>query len=130
MRKKSLTLVVDFDNPYLCQNKYRFGKFWYQNCSKLDQCEQNYGGDRLVGKMGPTYVLVCEIQNHYLKNTKLKYMHSYINNTLPWSFDGLWPMNRDRNVRGATLSNSGDLFVPRARLAFNARLPLHSFPKL
>ena len=39
-------------------------------------------------------------------------------------------MNRDRNVRGATLRNAKDLFVPRARLAFNARLPLHSFPKL
>ena len=62
--------------------------------------------------------------------SKLKFMHSYINNTLPGSFDGLWPMNRDRNVRGATLRNSGDLFVPRARLAFNASLPLHSFPKL
>ena len=57
-------------------------------------------------------------------------MHSYTNNTLPGSFDGLWPLNRERNVRGATLRNAGDLYIPRARLAFNARLPLHSFPKL
>ena len=49
---------------------------------------------------------------------------------MPGSFDGLWPYNRDRNERGATLRNAGDLYVPRACLAFNARLPLHSFPKL
>ena len=65
-----------------------------------------------------------------LTYSKLNFMHSYINNTLPGSFDGLWPLNRDRNVRGATLRNAKDLFVPRACLAFNARLPLHSFPKL
>ena len=62
--------------------------------------------------------------------SKLKFMHSYINNTLPGSFDGLWPYNRDRHERGATLRNAAELFIPRARLAFNARLPLHSFPKL
>ena len=61
---------------------------------------------------------------------KLKFMHSYVNNTLPGSFDGLWPVNRDRNERGATLWNANDLAIPWARLAFNSRFPKHSLPKL
>ena len=57
-------------------------------------------------------------------------MHSFSNKKLPISFENTWVLNRDRGDRGATLRDANDLYVPKARINFSSRLPLHDFPKI
>ena len=57
-------------------------------------------------------------------------MHSYLNGKLPGSFDGLWLPNKYKFPATANLRCANDLYIPKHRLDFTARLPLHSFPKL
>ena len=62
---------------------------------------------------------------------QLQFFHSFIQNKLPQSFNGLWTVNRIYNpVRACRLRNADVYFVPRSRLAFSARLPLNACPKL
>ena len=60
--------------------------------------------------------------------TQIEFMHSYLHNKLPTSFEGIWSKNRENKL--VMLRNSGEIFIPRARLFFSERLPLHSIPKI
>ena len=55
-------------------------------------------------------------------------MYLYLNDKLPSSFEGVWSKNRENKT--LNLRNSGDMYIPRARLEFSARLPLHSIPQV
>ena len=61
---------------------------------------------------------------------QLEFFHSFTQNKLPKSFDGLWSINGAYNPVAARLRRAETFFVPRARLNFSARFPLHAFPKL
>ena len=60
----------------------------------------------------------------------LQFMHTYTCSKLPTSFDETWVLNKIKHPRTADLRNADELYVPRHRLNFAARLPLHLFPKL
>ena len=60
--------------------------------------------------------------------SQIEFMYLYLNDKLPLSFDGVWSKIRENKT--LNLRNAGDLFIPRARLDFSARLPLHSFPRV
>ena len=57
-------------------------------------------------------------------------MHSYLYGKLPGSFDGLWLANKFFHPDRANLRNANDLYVPKHRLDFSQRFPLHYLPKL
>jgi hypothetical protein len=58
---------------------------------------------------------------------RVKFMHSFINKTLPLSFSDTWIMNRDRNQNMA-FRNMDDLYVPPHRIELVKKLPICSFP--
>ena len=60
----------------------------------------------------------------------LQFMHSYMQDKVPHSFHGIWAQNRYRNPTTAELRTATDLYIPKFRLMFAARLPLHHFPKV
>ena len=60
----------------------------------------------------------------------IQFMHSYMFGKLPSSFHGTWVLNRSRNTVTAGLRTASELFIPRYRINFAARLPLHFFPKV
>ena len=62
--------------------------------------------------------------------TQLQFVHSYLSNKLPGSFKDLWTANRFHKPATAGLRTADMLFVPRHRIDFTARLPLHALPKL
>ena len=62
------------------------------------------------------------------KSTQVEFMYSYLQKKLPTSFMGVWSKNEVNKL--VTLRNSGEMFIPRARLCFSERLPLHSIPKI
>ena len=59
----------------------------------------------------------------------LEFMHTYTNSKLPISFDGIWVPNKVRFPATTGLRNADELYVPRHRLKFASRFPLHLFPK-
>ena len=60
----------------------------------------------------------------------IQFMHSYMFDRLPPSFNGTWVLNSLRNNTNAGLRTATELYVPWHRLNFSARLPLHFFPKI
>jgi hypothetical protein len=64
-----------------------------------------------------------------IKFTNLKFMHSYVNNRLPFSFNETWITNRERNPE-LILRNVDDYYVPAHRLETVKRFPYFAFPKL
>jgi hypothetical protein len=67
--------------------------------------------------------------NEMIKYANLKFMHSYINNKLPFSFNETWVFNRDRNIN-RLLRNANDLYIPAHNFATLKRFPLFTFPRL
>ena len=61
------------------------------------------------------------------KAAQLEFMHSFILEKLPPSFDGTW--YRNRTIKPEALRNSNEFYIPYSRLVFTDRLPLHSIPK-
>jgi hypothetical protein len=59
--------------------------------------------------------------------SKLKFMHSYVFNKLPFSFNETWLTNRMRHP-DRPLRNDEELFVPPCRIELVRKLPLVSFP--
>jgi hypothetical protein len=57
----------------------------------------------------------------------VKFIHSYVNGKLPFSFSETWIHNRERNPNMA-LRNADDLYVPPHRLEIVKRQPLCAFP--
>ena len=72
---------------------------------------------------------IMQFEDLYTYN-KLQFMHSYLYGKLPGSFDGIWQLNRFKNPATANLRIKNDLFIPRHRIDFTTRLPLHCLPKL
>ena len=62
------------------------------------------------------------------KATQIEFMQQYLHDKLPISFEGVWARNRAN--KSVALRNSWEVFIPRARLAFSDRLPLHSIPRV
>jgi hypothetical protein len=67
--------------------------------------------------------------NEMIQFARLKFMHNYSNQQLPFSFNELWLTNIMRNPNRA-LRNANDLFVPAHHLASVKRFPLFSFPRI
>ena len=61
--------------------------------------------------------------------SKLKFMHSFIHNKLPFSFNETWVRNRDRNPR-LNLRNAQELYIKPSNYTSIKRLPLFTFPSL
>jgi len=59
---------------------------------------------------------------------KLKFMHSIYNNYAPPSFDGVWPLNANRNIEHE-LRNTNDFTVAPPRFEGFKKFPLYSFSK-
>ena len=64
----------------------------------------------------------------------LQFMHAYMQDKVPYSFHGIWVQNRYKNPATAALRaqvrTATELFIPKFRLQFAAKLPLHRFPKI
>jgi hypothetical protein len=64
-----------------------------------------------------------------IKFANLKFMHSFIHQRLPFSFNETWLFNYMRNpIR--ELRNANDLFAPAHHFATVKRFPLFSFPQI
>ena len=61
--------------------------------------------------------------------SNLKFMHCFVNNRLPFSFNEMWISNRVRNP-ALQLRNADDLYVPPHRFETVKRFPYFMFPKL
>ncbi len=61
--------------------------------------------------------------------SNLKFMHCFVNNRLPFSFNEMWITNRNRNP-ALQLRNVDDFFVPAHRYETVKRFPYFTFPKL
>lgn len=64
-----------------------------------------------------------------IKYTSLKFMHNFMNQKLPFSFNEIWILNRQRNIE-RNLRNADDLFVPAHHFATVKRFPLYNFPRV
>jgi hypothetical protein len=64
-----------------------------------------------------------------IKMSNLKFMHCFVNNRLPFSFNEMWISNRVRNP-ALQLRNADDLYVPPHRFETVKRFPYFTFPKL
>jgi hypothetical protein len=64
-----------------------------------------------------------------IKMSNLKFMHNFVNNRLPISFNEMWITNRDRNP-ALQLRNANDFVVPAHRFETVKRFPYFTFPKL
>ena len=64
--------------------------------------------------------------------TKLQFMHSYVHNLLPSSFENVWPTNRQRRETEdqPRLRSDQEIFQPFARTNLASNLPLVALPKL
>jgi hypothetical protein len=63
-----------------------------------------------------------------IKFARLKFMHNYVNNRLPFSFNEIWIYNHVRNP-DRMLRNANDLYVPAHNFATIKRFPLFAFPQ-
>jgi hypothetical protein len=63
-----------------------------------------------------------------IKFTNLKFMHNYIHQRLPFSFNETWLFNFMRNPN-QELRNANDLYVPAHHFATVKCFPLFSFPQ-
>jgi hypothetical protein len=61
--------------------------------------------------------------------SKLKFMHKFMNNRLPFSFTNCWVSNRERNPE-RVLRNANDLYIIPHQYGSLTRLPIFSFPLL
>jgi len=61
--------------------------------------------------------------------SKLKFMHLYANNSLPFSFNESWVRNIERNP-GLNLRNAQNYFIKPCTYTTIKRLPLFTFPSL
>lgn len=63
---------------------------------------------------------------------KIQFIHKFLNNELPRSFESMWSTNAERVPGGNIpyLRNNNILFVPPSRLNSTEKFPLHSFPHL
>ena len=85
---------------------------------------------RLIATHWPTEKLeILRFEDLYFSSI-IEFMHSYMYGKLPNSFDGTWILNRLRNPNMVELRTANELFVPKFRILFSARLPLHTFPKV
>jgi hypothetical protein len=64
-----------------------------------------------------------------IKYTRLKFMHNYVHNRFPFSFNETWIYNYMRNP-DRVLRNANDLYVPAHHFATVKRFPLFLFPQL
>jgi hypothetical protein len=64
-----------------------------------------------------------------IKMSNLKFMHCFVNNRLPFSFNEMWITNRNRNP-ALQLRNADDFYVPAHRFETVKRFPYFTFPKL
>jgi hypothetical protein len=64
-----------------------------------------------------------------IKYANLKFMHNYIHQRLPFSFNETWLFNHMRNPE-RELRNANDLFVPAHHFATVKRFPLYTFPRI
>jgi hypothetical protein len=62
-----------------------------------------------------------------IKYSRLKFMHNYVHNNLPFSFNEIWSYNYMRNPE-RVLRNANDLYVPAHHFATVKRFPLFLFP--
>jgi hypothetical protein len=63
-----------------------------------------------------------------IKFERLKFMHKYRNNKLPFSFNETWTFNLNRNP-DRILRNANNYFVPAHHLSSVKRFPLFTFPR-
>jgi len=61
--------------------------------------------------------------------SKLKFIHNFVHNRLPCSFNETWIQNRERNPR-LNLRNVQDLYIKPINYISIKRLPLFTFPSL
>ena len=73
---------------------------------------------------------LCKILplDEMIKFANLKFMHNYIHQRLPFSFNETWLFNYMRNPN-RELRNANDLYVPAHHFATVKRFPLFSFPQ-
>jgi len=64
-----------------------------------------------------------------IKFSALKFMHSFMHNMLPFSFDRMWIMNSER-FPDRVLRNANQLFIPPHNFATLKRMPLFNFPAI
>ncbi len=64
-----------------------------------------------------------------IKFAKLKFMHCFVNRSLPLSFHELWQYNRDDNP-ARVLRNANNLRIPPHHFATLKRLPMFNFPQV
>ena len=64
-----------------------------------------------------------------IKHSQLKFMHNFMNNKLPFSFQEMWVTNRARNPQ-VQLRNSANLYIIPHRFETIKRLPLFFLPTL
>jgi hypothetical protein len=62
-----------------------------------------------------------------IKFATLKFMHNYIHQRLPFSFNETWLFNYMRNPERA-LRNANNLYVPAHHFATVKRFPLYTLP--
>jgi hypothetical protein len=65
--------------------------------------------------------------NQMIESSKVKFMHKFSNNRLPFSFTNSWQKNGER-VQNRQLRNAEDFFIPPHQYESLRRLPLFSFP--
>jgi hypothetical protein len=59
--------------------------------------------------------------------SRLKFMHSFTNNRLPFSFAQTWLTNLQRNPN-LELRNADDLYIPACKMDSLTRLPYFALP--
>jgi hypothetical protein len=64
-----------------------------------------------------------------IKFANLKFMHCFVHQKLPFSFNEMWIFNYMRNP-ARELRNANDLFVPAHHYATVKRFPLFTFPQI
>jgi len=78
----------------------------------------------------PLFKQLCILPlDELIKCNSLKFMHNFINQKLPFSFNECWLLNYQRNPQ-LNLRNANDLFVPAHHYATVKRLPFYTFPRL
>jgi hypothetical protein len=67
-----------------------------------------------------------------IKFSQLQFMHSYVHDLIPSSFERIWAtnFNRRNEENRPNLRNDQDIEVPFARTNFAQKMPLSAFPKM
>jgi hypothetical protein len=113
-------------NIYGCANKTTFNRLFLTQKEAI--CIMSNVGYR--DHTSPLFVnhKILPLEK-LIKMSNLKFMHCFVDNRLPFSFNEMWITNRNRNP-ALQLRNVDDFVVPAHRYKTVKRFPYFTFPIL